>query len=47
LIFSLNSFITGVEPAELPETAVDCEVFRVVLGLLPRDAPQSKSIFLV
>jgi len=25
----------GVEPAELSETAVDCEVYRVLLGLLP------------
>jgi len=25
----------GVEPAELPEIAVDPEVFRVLLGLLP------------
>jgi len=29
----------GVEPAELPEIAVDREVFRVLLGLLPRDPP--------
>jgi len=30
----------GVEPAELSEIAVDPEVFRVHLELLPRDSPQ-------
>jgi len=29
--------------AELSEIAVDCEVFRVLLRLLPRDSPQRKS----
>jgi len=32
-----------VEPAELPEIAVDREVFRVLLGLLPCDPPQRKN----
>jgi len=29
--------------SEMPQIAVDLEVFRVVLGLLPRDHPQRKS----
>ena len=29
----------GVEPAELSEIAVDCEVFQVLLGLLPPRSP--------
>jgi len=33
----------GVEPAELPEIAVDCEVFRVLLGLLPQIHPREKA----
>jgi len=33
----------GVEPAELSEIAVDPQVFRVILGVLPRAFPQRKS----
>ena len=33
----------GVETAELSETSVDREVFRVLLELLPRDSSQTKS----
>jgi len=33
----------GVEPAELSKIVVDRGVFRVLLGLLPRDSPQRKS----
>jgi len=32
-----------VEPAELSQTAVDREVFQVLLGLLPSDLPRGKS----
>ena len=34
----------GVEPAELSESAVDCEVFQVLLWLLPqRRSPRRKA----
>jgi len=44
-IFDLAWFRLGVESANLPEIAVDLEIFRVLLGLLPlpRDPPQRKS----
>jgi len=32
-----------VEPAELPEIAVDLEVFQVLLGLLPSDLSRGKA----
>ena len=36
-------FLEFLEPAELSEIAVDREVLRVILGLLPRNPPQRKS----
>jgi len=33
----------GVDPAELSEIAIDCEVFWVVLGLLPPRLSQRKT----
>jgi len=41
-ISDLTWYRLVVESTELPETAVDCEVFRIVLGLLPRDPPPEK-----
>ena len=33
----------GVGPEELSEIAENCEVFRVLLGLLPRDTLETKA----
>jgi len=33
----------GVEPEELSEIAENRKVFRVLLGMLPRDLPQRKN----
>jgi len=32
----------SVESTELPEIAVECEVFRALLGLLPRQLPREE-----